>query len=181
MISVQDLPSGNLHRGLLASGFWNYLREDITFSLFENCPLKMDLTSIPPVSKYDSDQDYLNSITLILGKIINAAFRHSLAVQEWDTAFEMVRQWSSACPKRLGPFSKRPGGPGTDEGFPQMWFLQPCHGTDILSLSPGSATDNGSGYNALLSGHGGSFSSLRKSREVSRPLDTSSPRTRPHT
>ncbi|KPM45002.1 hypothetical protein AK830_g1518 [Neonectria ditissima] len=127
MISAKDLPSENLHRGLLASGFWNYLREDITFSLFEKCPLKMDLAAISPVSQYDADHDYLNSITLVLGNIINATFRDWLSVQEWDAAFDLVQQWASTRPKRLGPFSKRPAGSGMDQGFPQVWFLQPCH------------------------------------------------------
>ncbi|KAH6981358.1 hypothetical protein BKA56DRAFT_58227 [Ilyonectria sp. MPI-CAGE-AT-0026] len=127
MVSVHDLLSGDLNRGLVAAGFWNYLREDITFSLFETCPLKMDLESISLIIKHDSDQDYLNSITLILGKIINVAFHRPFTVQEWEAALEMVRQWSSTCSERLQPFSKLPGGPGTNELFPQAWFLQPCH------------------------------------------------------
>lgn len=129
MVSVHDLLSGDLNRGLVAAGFWNYLREDITFSLFETCPLKMDLESISLIIKHDSDQDYLNSITLILGKIINVAFHRPFTVQEWEAGLEMVRQWSSTCSQRLQPFSKLPGGPGTNELFPQAWFLQPCHGT----------------------------------------------------
>ncbi|KAH7151673.1 hypothetical protein B0J13DRAFT_246189 [Dactylonectria estremocensis] len=127
MVSIQDILPGELHRGLLAAGFWNFLREDITFSLFKNCPLKIDLKFVSLSVDHDSDQDYLNSITLILGRIINIAFDHSFSVDEWKNTLELVRQWSLTCPRRLRPFSSQPGGPGTNDLFPRAWFLQPCH------------------------------------------------------
>ncbi|KAM0236062.1 hypothetical protein ACHAPO_005286 [Fusarium lateritium] len=71
MASIHDVLSGNLRAGLLGAGFWNYLREDITFSLFENCPLKMNLDNTPLIIHHESDQDYLNSITLILAAILH--------------------------------------------------------------------------------------------------------------
>ena len=55
--------SGN---GLLAAGFWNYLREDITFSLFETCPLKMDLNRMV-APNFALGESHLHSVSLILG------------------------------------------------------------------------------------------------------------------
>ncbi|KAH7161587.1 hypothetical protein EDB81DRAFT_839891 [Dactylonectria macrodidyma] len=131
MVSIQDLLPGELHRGPLAVGLWNYLREDITFSLFENCPFKIDLKSVSLSVDHNSDQDYLNSITLILGRIINIAFDHAFSVEEWENTLEQVRQWSSTCPQRLRRFSRQPGGPGTNDLFPRACFLQHCHGNSL--------------------------------------------------
>ncbi|KAM0425160.1 hypothetical protein ACHAPT_009721 [Fusarium lateritium] len=89
MALLHDVLSGNLQPGLPGAGFWNYLREDITFSLFEKCPLKMDLTATPLLVNHRSAQDYLNSITLILGKIINTTFGRDVTSSEWVSAVEM--------------------------------------------------------------------------------------------
>ncbi|KAK2475442.1 hypothetical protein H9L39_13035 [Fusarium oxysporum f. sp. albedinis] len=99
MASLHDVLSGIPQAGLLGAGFWNYLREDITFSLFEECPLKMNLESTPLMIQHTSDQDYLNSITLILGKIINMSFKQDTDGREITTSHL----------------------------FPAIWFLQPCH------------------------------------------------------
>ncbi|KAM5386816.1 hypothetical protein ACJZ2D_000109 [Fusarium nematophilum] len=128
MASLHHVLSGNLQQGLLlGAGFWNYLREDITFSLFEKCPLKMDLESTPLLGSHRSDQDFLNSITLILGKIINMTFDREMADSEWTSAANMVKVWRSACPEHLRPFSRGRGQPGASHLFPAVWFLQPCH------------------------------------------------------
>ena len=112
---------------LLESGFWNYLREDITFSLFEQCPLKIDLETVQPILEYRSDHDYLNAITLILGRIINATFREIIESQ-WIDSFNALRGWFEGCPKRLQPFSRHQEATRPDLSFPETWFLQPCHG-----------------------------------------------------
>ncbi|KAJ4319568.1 hypothetical protein N0V84_006298 [Fusarium piperis] len=82
MAPFHDVLSGNLQPGLPGAGFWNFLREDITFSLFEKCPLKMDLAATPLPVNHGSAH-YLNSITLILGKIINTTFGRDLTGSEW--------------------------------------------------------------------------------------------------
>ncbi|KAJ4243966.1 hypothetical protein NW757_010899 [Fusarium falciforme] len=127
MTPLHDVLSGNLQPGLPGAGFWNYLREDITFSLFEKCPLKMDLTTTPLLVNHHSAQDYLNSITLILGKIINTTFGSDLTGSEWGSAMEMLSQWRAACPERIQHFSREKAQPGTINLFPAVWFLQPCH------------------------------------------------------
>ncbi|TLS30620.1 hypothetical protein PpBr36_03828 [Pyricularia pennisetigena] len=64
--------------GLRGAGFWNYLREDITFSLFQRCPLKVGLEQVELFvwrgDDVDGDHGYLNAVTLILGRIINECF-----------------------------------------------------------------------------------------------------------
>ena len=132
MASRQDLFPERRQRGLLEAGFWNYLREDITFSLFENCPLKISLETFPlPFNgdpEHESDQDHMNSLTLILGQVINSAFNGRMEGQEWHDRFDLVSQWSTAFLERLLPFSRGFRVPGTTESLPSVWFLQPCHG-----------------------------------------------------
>ncbi|KAI8666222.1 hypothetical protein NCS57_00846400 [Fusarium keratoplasticum] len=127
MAPLHDVLSGNLQPGLTGAGFWNYLREDITFSLFEKCPLKMDLTTTPLLINHHSAQDYLNSITLILGKVINTTFGRNITGSEWFATVEMLSRWRAACPERTQHFSREKAQPGTINLFPAVWFLQPCH------------------------------------------------------
>ncbi|KAK1237103.1 hypothetical protein MKX07_005982 [Trichoderma sp. CBMAI-0711] len=80
LASCEASIAGSPPDSLLAAGFWNYLREDITFSLFEGCPLKMDVTeSAAPSLADDGNDQQLHSISLILGQIINKAFRVTLS------------------------------------------------------------------------------------------------------
>lgn len=127
MASLRNALDDN-SRNLLAAGFWNYLREDITFSLFERLPLKMDLESITLSITHDFDPDFLNSISLALGKIINKAFHHQLTLEEWDAAFETLQGWHQSCPRRLGPFHWQPIKSGTGHSLPSWRFLQASHG-----------------------------------------------------
>ncbi|CAG7562515.1 unnamed protein product [Fusarium equiseti] len=135
MASVHDVLTGNLRAGLFGAGFWNYLREDITFSLFEKCPLKMNLDSTPLVTRHESDEDYLNSITLILGKSINITYNQDADMPRWEHIAESLKEWRSACPGHMEPFSR---GSTSSHLFPLVWFLQPCHalrGSDLLDCT----------------------------------------------
>ncbi|KAF4944424.1 hypothetical protein FGADI_12705 [Fusarium gaditjirri] len=106
MASLHDVLSGIPQTGLLGAGFWNYLREDITFSLFEECPLKMSLERTPLAIQHSSDQDYLNSITLILGKIINMSFKQDTDGRQWDYVKEDLKSWRKSCPRHMKPYSR---------------------------------------------------------------------------
>ncbi|KAI1497264.1 hypothetical protein F5X99DRAFT_423679 [Biscogniauxia marginata] len=101
-------PPYQLSGGLLASGFWNYLREDITFSLFGHCRLKIDLESIPNISQFPSDQDHLNAMSLVLGRIINTMIQATAsAIEEtWETLLALVRTSLSELPRHFQPFSR---------------------------------------------------------------------------
>ncbi|KAJ4011345.1 hypothetical protein NW752_007118 [Fusarium irregulare] len=129
MASVHDVLSGNLRAGLFGAGFWNYLREDITFSLFENCPLKMNLDSTPLSTQHESDEDYLNSVTLILGKSINIMYSQDADVLRWEHITESLKEWRNACRVHMKPFSREST---SSHLFPLIWFLQPCHGARFI-------------------------------------------------
>ncbi|KAK1519267.1 hypothetical protein CPAR01_15705 [Colletotrichum paranaense] len=115
---------------LRAAGFWNYLREDITFSLFRRCPLKIDLAQVPlalPASDSRTDQDYLSAVTLILGRIINTCFKGSSSVTEesWSSLSHLLREWRKSLPSRFEPFSTVERGLGL--ALPSIWLLRDHH------------------------------------------------------
>lgn len=116
---------------LLAAGFWNYLREDITFSLFQGCPLKMDLASVRTPTFVDG-QSHLHSISLILGRIINLAFSRQMTELSWQKLHGEAINWREGLPPHLLPFSTIAA---TGESFPRVRFLQDYHGTVYLGLS----------------------------------------------
>ena len=124
MASAQGLINRR-NRDLLQAGFWNYLREDITFSLYESCPLKMDLSPVPLLCSHETDQDYLNSISLILGRIVNMAFGRQNKTER-DALVKYLQQWRSFRPSRLEPFSRCEM--GNSQNLPSLWFTQECHG-----------------------------------------------------
>ncbi|KAJ9494375.1 hypothetical protein H2202_010158 [Exophiala xenobiotica] len=101
---------------LLRAGLWNYLREDITFSLINECPLKIELGEVNVEPR--RDDDYASQITLLLGRLINAAFaKEQLTVERLRQA---VSHWYSTCPFR--PYHESHG-----SGFPRIRMLQNCH------------------------------------------------------
>ncbi|KND89233.1 hypothetical protein TOPH_06133, partial [Tolypocladium ophioglossoides CBS 100239] len=108
---------------LFTAGFWNYLREDITFSLFELCPLKIDLSAVGPLSA-DSGHNQLNGMSMILGQIINAAFDRSASEDEWTALLSATKSCYDMFPARQRPFSRavRPV-----EALPRVWLLQDSH------------------------------------------------------
>ncbi|KAI0203044.1 hypothetical protein F4808DRAFT_50587 [Astrocystis sublimbata] len=118
-----DQPTG----GLLHSGFWNYLREDITFSLFGNCPLKIKLDPIPRLSNISSDQDHLNAISLVLGRIINTMMKCTAEKisDSWDASLFHVKDWLSDLPPHFRPFSRANLTPLSS--LPAVHMLKACH------------------------------------------------------
>lgn len=108
------------------SGFWNYLREDITFSLFYQCPLKMDLSPVPPLADISSDASYLNAISLILGRIVNSAFADEVEEHRWMELLCSVKAWHQSLPKRFAPFST--ASEFLNLPLPLIWMLRDSHG-----------------------------------------------------
>ncbi|KAI0112016.1 hypothetical protein GGR51DRAFT_53097 [Nemania sp. FL0031] len=115
-------------RGLLHSGFWNYLREDITFSLFGNCPLKIDLDPIPKLCNISSDQDHLNAISLVLGRIINAMIGSTTESAEdtWELMWSYVKDRLSDLPAHFEPFSRASNLTSLSR-LPALHMLKACH------------------------------------------------------
>ncbi|KAL3297878.1 phytanoyl-CoA dioxygenase [Colletotrichum asianum] len=118
-----------LGSGLRTAGFWNYLREDITFSLFQRCPLKIDLNRMPLPNQHHTDHSYLNTVSLILGRIINACFSGTIAEQTWTVLFDMLRSWSADLPARFRPISREDRGLGLS--LPSIWTLRDCHASAL--------------------------------------------------
>lgn len=109
------------------AGFWNYLREDITFSLFERCPIKMDLAKVKMTEVHFHDEEHLNTISLLLGRIINLAFAHVGSTREWELLYDLVVNWWSQVPESCKPYSRtRQKDPNVC--LPSIWYLKECHG-----------------------------------------------------
>ncbi|KAL2433476.1 hypothetical protein ABEF95_003337 [Exophiala dermatitidis] len=89
---------------ILRAGLWNYMREDITFSLVNQCPLKIDLGNVD--INPSRDDDYANQATLLLARIINAVFLDQHAVVE--ELQEALESWKSSLPFR--PYHQSHGG-----------------------------------------------------------------------
>ncbi|KAM6484635.1 hypothetical protein HDV62DRAFT_303678 [Trichoderma sp. SZMC 28011] len=139
LASCEGSIAGSPPESLLAAGFWNYLREDITFSLFEGCPLKMDVTG-SAAPRLTNGHDQLHSISLILGQIINKAFSYQISAIEWRQFVGMVHAWLDEIPQHVKPFSRgRSVTLSTVGELPSFWFLQDFHASArqyaLVSLS----------------------------------------------
>ena len=97
---------------LLASGFWNYLREDITYSLIHECPLKIQIDQV--FVQASADDEFANSMTLLLGRTVNNFFG-----QESVDLLPEVHEWRARY--RREPFSRIEGGV-----FPAPKCLKDC-------------------------------------------------------
>jgi Fungal Zn(2)-Cys(6) binuclear cluster domain len=108
---VPHMPQLDDH-SLLASGFWNYLREDITYSLIHQCPLKIQIE--PVVVQAAADDEFANSITLLLGRTVNSFFG-----QEQVDLLAEILEW------RL-KFGREPFSRIEDGVFPAPKCLKDC-------------------------------------------------------
>ena len=108
---------------MLRAGLWNYLREDITYSLINEYPLKIHVGAVD-LTPY-RDDDYGNQMTLLLARIVNAAFLDNYVVVEGLR--EAVVRWHSSLP--FQSYYE------CDEGwaFPKIRMIQDCHGNSTLS------------------------------------------------
>lgn len=102
--------------GLLACGFWNYLREDITYSLIHECPLKIEVAA--PFDQPTDDDHQANYITLLLAALVNIYFG---SVQN-DTRKLLLpfKHWRDRF--AANPFSRIEAGT-----FPSIRMLKDCH------------------------------------------------------
>ncbi|KAI0144927.1 hypothetical protein BJ166DRAFT_603101 [Pestalotiopsis sp. NC0098] len=121
---IENGPSNELYR----AGFWNYLREDITFSLFEGCPLKMNLSSTATTRTIAAARGPLDSISLLLGQIINAIYTGTMSSDPWLGFLESLSAWYTALPPHMHSFSTGTSAtPSTEGPLPRSWFLQDTH------------------------------------------------------
>jgi hypothetical protein len=119
----------HLTADLLSAGFWNYLREDITVALIEQRGLMITLSNQDAPPSID-DPDFANSITFLLGKIINRCLSvdsSALNLTEWETMKADLDNWKSSLPLSFDPIET----PGLriHSSFPSIWTLRDWHGT----------------------------------------------------
>lgn len=83
---------------LLAGCYWNYLREDITYSLIHECPLKIHVEQAAEHLRPSHSDEYANCMTLLLGRAVNVAF----GGHNDDVLPELANLWR----ERPEPFSR---------------------------------------------------------------------------
>ncbi|KAF3037387.1 hypothetical protein E8E12_008123 [Didymella heteroderae] len=117
--------------GILQTGAWNYLREEITVALIRRRGVRMgqifDFHSQTGCRRVNpSDQ-----ITYLLAKIINFSFEDNSerqTLQErrllWQSLRADIDRWEATLPQNFAPFSLAVQ---RDDPFPAIWMLQPCH------------------------------------------------------
>jgi hypothetical protein len=116
---------------LLSAGFWNYLREDITVALIEQRSLMINLSGQNAPPEPTDDLDFANSITFLLGKIINRCLSidsPALNLLEWEAMMADLDNWKSSLPLSFDVIET----PGlrTQRSFPSIWSLRSWHGNN---------------------------------------------------
>lgn len=129
--SYSLLASRHVHltADLLSAGYWNYLREDITVALIEKRGLMITLSDQNAPPEATEDMDFANSVTFILGKLINRCLSvdsSPLGVMEWEAMKAELDRWKSFLPPSFDPIET----PGlrTPSSFPPIWTLRSWHG-----------------------------------------------------
>lgn len=110
---------------LSRAGFFNYLREDITFSLMTRKPLKLDSERIDTFYPAVTDEDQLNVASLHLARIINVAFSNGLSQNEGEFLSEQLEKWRGTLPQYFQPYHE--SNASSDSVFPSIWMLAECH------------------------------------------------------
>ncbi|TKA27069.1 hypothetical protein B0A50_05260 [Salinomyces thailandicus] len=110
---------------LARAGFFNYLREDITFSLITRQPLKLDSDSIASHYVAVTDEDQLNVVALHLARTVNVAFGGGLSVDGARAMDEQLESYYSALPEQFRPYCEADDLGGSL--FPSIWMLADCH------------------------------------------------------
>lgn len=112
--------------GLARAGFFNYLREDITFSLMNRQPLKTDLSGVRTAYTAVTDEDNLNAAALHLAQIINTALGGKMTGELNVTLGQQLEAWHTTLPDHSQPYCHTSTSP-SDCAFPSIWMLGDCH------------------------------------------------------
>ena len=110
---------------LARAGFFNFMREDITFSLINRCPLKLDMMDIA-VADARCDEDQLNVATLYLAKAINHAFETENTPDSAPSSHEGYDGWQGSLPARFAPYFETQFSQHHNI-FPTIRMLRSCH------------------------------------------------------
>lgn len=110
---------------LFRAGFFNYLREDITFSLITRQPLKLGSSKLSIHYSAATDEDQLNLAALHLARIVNAAFTEAPADEDAMLMEQQLDQWHGSLPSTFLPYHDSGLHAGTP--FPCIRMLAECH------------------------------------------------------
>ena len=120
---------GNLPAGktwLWRAAFFNYLREDITFSLINRCPLKMDLDNVVVPMRGADDEDQLNVAALHLANAINTVFVNGRSSRMKASDAERFWVWHSSLPRQFVPYFESDVEDSADT-LPVIRMFRDCH------------------------------------------------------
>ena len=116
--------SHDLHQPSLArAGFFNFMREDVTYSLINRCPLKVDVENMDIFGASD-DEDRLNVATLYLAKAINVTFGGT-TTNAATTMLESFETWCGSLPIQFKPYFETPY--QQQNTLPTIRMLRACH------------------------------------------------------
>jgi hypothetical protein len=132
--------------GILQTGAWNYLREEITVALIQRRAVRMG--QIFDIYRqngcrfvFPSDQ-----ISYLLAKTINFCFesiceRDTLQERrlQWQSLRADVNRWQKSLPLGFAPFSLAVK---ANNPFRSIWMLQPYHGKERPPADARSSTDH---------------------------------------
>jgi hypothetical protein len=117
--------SHNLHQPSLArAGFFNFMREDITYSLINRCPLKIDVDDMD-IFEANNDEDQLNVATLHLAMAINQTFEGTATTKSATPILEMFEKWCEALPVQFTPYFETRH--QQQSRLPTIRMLRDCH------------------------------------------------------
>lgn len=115
---------------LARAAFWNYLREDITVALIERRKLMIELSDEHAPANPDTDDEYANTITVLLGQIINQCFGDDVSPPERLLLFEYnLDNWICSLPPSFTSINNGTLVEKGEKAFPFMGTLHGWHGT----------------------------------------------------
>lgn len=121
-------------KGLVQSGVWNYLREEITVALeCRRCTRNSIHFVFDPSLDYP-DSMRANIMSHILARVINHCFQNGAVEQHsvderirvQEALHRALDEWRESLPPSFEPFSA--AAVATNSPFPSIWLLQPWHG-----------------------------------------------------
>lgn len=112
---------------LWRAGYFNFLREDITFSLMNQCALKIDPAKLDSVYQPITDEDHVNLATLILGQAVNACFSNAQAVAARNVVASRLESWHQSLPPQIQPYHDTTSDHSNPSTFPTIRMLHDSH------------------------------------------------------
>lgn len=120
---------------LARAAFWNYLREDITVALIERRKLMIELSDEHIPRNPDTDDDYANVVTILLGQVINNCFGADSSPMDQLLLLEnSLEIWKDRLPSSFTPILNCDLVESKERAFPFMGTLHGWHGTSIDSI-----------------------------------------------